>query len=159
MTASRIVPALVLPILLSASVGCTRVAAPDPTPRPAAPVAAPAPPVAPAPAAALPAEPAPAITEMAGGSTEAEANAETDAEDGTGTPTADPAADPDPPRTTRPRPRAESGAARPPRSGRTGSQRGSNPVRTDPCDALAANGIFPFGGATHRWCHRKEGLR
>ncbi|MET7305158.1 hypothetical protein ABZS54_41095, partial [Embleya sp. NPDC005575] len=104
------------------------------------------------------AEPAPAITAMAGGS----ADPETDAEvaDQARTPDADPAADSAPPRTTRPRPRAETGAARPPRPARTtGSARRPEQVRTDPCDALAAGGVFPVGGVTHRWCHRQEGLR
>ncbi|MYW00771.1 hypothetical protein GT354_21295, partial [Streptomyces sp. SID3343] len=30
---------------------------------------------------------------------------------------------------------------------------------TNACDGLAAGGVFPVGGATHRWCHAQERLR
>ncbi|MFE3201173.1 hypothetical protein [Embleya sp. NPDC059237] len=157
MTPPRILPVLVLPVLFLASAGCTSVSAPTPAPRPQTPPAAAAPhrPTgAPSPVDPLAGEPAPAITALAGGTAEP-----TPTEHPT-PPAGDPTEDAAPP-AARPRPRTETGPAHPPRSAHTGGGRTGRPARmpTDPCDALAAAGVFPAGGETHRWCRRQEGLR
>ncbi|WP_406287137.1 hypothetical protein [Embleya sp. NBC_00896] len=159
MTSPRIVPALVLPVLILAAAGCTTVSAPPPTPRPVAPVgvtlAPPAPTTDPPRPEAEP--PAPAITAMAGGPEEPTA----DAPDAPDAPAAPPtAAPPSAPRTEAPRSRAGAPVVKPahePRPARTTAPA----LRLDrfprnACDGLAEGGVFPEGGAAHRWCHRQE---